>query len=218
MNRLLFLLSSPKHRLYKSPHGLMGEDLVFDNARIEEGIGEILISREYHNGERGEKFATMWETQNASAEDFYGNAVTIHNLNEAFASKMKTWNEGHPDDKYTDGIIIDRSLGLDTHVHLPTEQFSRLLQVNWKEHVLKLTLSTKQSLEGLKLGFSAEGRNALREGGEAPLALYESDEIAIEIENYEIVIEEFPNKMSKGSVDLTQAHMIRRLYRVLLGR
>jgi hypothetical protein len=74
-----------------------------------------------------------------------------------------------------------------------TEQFSRLLQTNWKERFLKLTLTTKQSLEGLKLELSTEAKNALRED-RADSCLYECDELKHEIENYEIEIEELPQK------------------------
>ena len=77
VSRLCFILSCPQHRLYKDSDGLSREDLVFHNARIGKGIGQILIAREYHNGERGDRFATLWETTNVSAEDFYGNSVTI---------------------------------------------------------------------------------------------------------------------------------------------
>lgn len=217
MNQLRFILSCPQHRLSKDSDGLSREDLVFHNARIGKGIGQILISRENHNGELGDKFATLWETTNVSAEDFYGNSVTIHNLNDALVSKMKEWNEQNPDNKYTDGIIIDRSLGLNSHVHLPTEQFPRLLQINWEERFLNLTLTTKQSLVGLKLAFSAEGKNALREGRE-DWYRFECDELKIEIENYEIEIEELPNTMTKKAVDSTQFHIMGRLFRFLIGR
>jgi hypothetical protein len=217
VHRLCFLLSRPKHRLYKNPHGLSREDLVFQNARIGKGIGQIIIAREYHNGERGDKFATRWITTDVSAEDFYGNFVTIHNLNDALLSKMHKWNEQNPDRKDTDCITIDYSPILNTHVYLPSEHFCRLLQTNWKERFLNLTLTTKQSLEGIQLGFSVEGKNAFREGKEDWCRL-ENDAIKIEIENYEIAIEDLPSDTMKSAADSVQFNILRRLFRFFFGR
>lgn len=219
MTRLFFILSCPKHHLYKGPDGLNREDLVFHNARIGKGIGQIVIAWEYHNGECGAQFATLWESKDVSAEDFYGNSVTIHNLNDALLSKMKMWNEQNPENKYTDSIIIDRgSLGLNTHVHLPTEQFSRLLQIDlWKDHFLKLALTTKQSFEGLKFALSEEEKNSLRRGDE-DWYRHGSDSLSIEIENYEIEIEGQPHDMKKVATDPMPLHLLKRLLRSFIGR
>jgi hypothetical protein len=211
VSRLCFLLSSPKHRIYKDLNGLMREDLVFQNARPGKGIGGIPIACEFHNGECGEKFATRWETKPFPAEDFYD--VTIHNLNDALVSIMKEWNERNPDNTYTDAIVIDHFLDMKTHIHLAMEQFSHLLQVNWKEHFLKLTLSTKQSIEELKLGFSEEEKKTLREGRELVF-----DDIKLEIKDYEIEKEELPNNTMQRSVGPTAFHIMNRIFRYVFGR
>ena len=133
---------------------------------------------------------------------------------------MNKWTKQNPDNKYSDGIIIDRSLGsdgLNTHVHVPTEQFTRLLQINWKERFLTLKLTTNNPLKGLKLAFSAEGKNALREGRKDWYG-YECDELKIEIENYDLEIEELPNTITKEAVDSTQFHILERVFSVLFGR
>jgi hypothetical protein len=213
VNRICFLLSHPRHCLDKN----LLEHFLFYNARISKDTGKIAISREYHNGECGGKFATLWETTNVSAENFYGNIVTIYNLNDPLVSKMNTWNEGHPDDRYGDTIILDRSLGLKAHVYLPPEQFARLVGINWTERFLNLTLNTKQSLEGLKLELAVEEKNALREG-KKDYYLHGIDELKIEVTNYEIEIGELPNTMMKQSRDSTKLHVLTRLFRFVSGR
>jgi hypothetical protein len=169
MSALCFLLISPEHKIYKGLYGEIVETLVFDNrtvdkVRIGKGIGAIRISREGANPKAGNEFESCSEEVDVADKDFLNNSVTIHNLTTAQESKPKTSNQENHEEQWMDKIFIDRSLGLTVHLYLHSEQFSHLLQINWRERYLNLTMETKQSIHDMKFPLSEEYGRAVKEG------------------------------------------------------
>ena len=193
MSALCFLLISPEHQIYKGFHDEIVETLVFDNRRIDKvrigkGIGAIRISREDANGKTGNEFECYWEVVNVADENFLDNSVRIHNLTAALESKLKKRDQENPEEQWTDKIVIDRSLGLNVHLYLPSEQFSHLLQINWREHFLNIQMETKQSIGDVKFHLSEEYKSAVKEGRDG--ATMEFDVREIDVARPYIAIEE----------------------------
>jgi hypothetical protein len=215
VSRLRFALSNHTYRIYKDYHeDFLRESLVFNSARISKGIGPVIISREFWNGEGAEKFATHWESNNAAEKEFFGNSVTINNLDNALLAKMTKWNQRYPDDRYTDAIHVGRQMGfdgLDVHIHMPTDQFCRLLQLDWRAKVLNLTVDTKVSFNELKLGLSTEQKDEMKKG-----KVSISDDFKCEITGIEIEIEALRTAIELERLD--SVSIARRIFRFVLGR
>lgn len=193
MSALCFLLISPEHQIHKGFHDEIVETLVFDNRRIDKvrigrGIGAIRISREDANGKTGNEFECNWEVVNVADENFLDNSVRIHNLTAALESKLKKRDQENPEEQWTDKIVIDRSLGLNVHLYLPSEQFSHLLQINWREYFLNIQMETKQSIGDVKFHLSEEYKSAVKAGRND--ATMEFDAREIDVERPYIAIEE----------------------------
>lgn len=201
MYEFLFLLSHPNHRLYKVCDGPHGESLECHNAKIVNDImiGGLHFSVERSNGEQGDRFATFWETKKWSDINPDYIEVTIHNADD-LENKTRKHDEQNDKHEFRDLILINRSFGLDAHVHLPSERFSRLLQINWKERRLNLslTMNTEQALEGLKFPLSETDKGGYRRG-ETHTPDEEIGFLKIEIEGYNIVIQELPEKLTTES-------------------
>ena len=202
---LSFILLNPRHHIYKAPDGLLREDLVFPSARINKSQGPVLIVKEYGNGEYQEKFSTRWVTTNVADEEFYGNWVTLHNLDNPLMSKMTEWNNRNPKDRYGDSILLNSSDGLNIHIHLATDQFCRVVQTRWKENFINLTVRADQSLKELKWGLSKAETTAMKEGTEE----IGPDGLKIEITRFEIQIEPLKTKIESQPIGATP--LLRRL-------
>lgn len=200
MYEFLFLLSHPNHRLYKVGDGPHRESLEFQDAKIVKNIlNNLHISVERSNGEQGDRFATVWETKKCSDITPDCIEVTIHNA-DALDNNARKHDEINDEENLSDLILVDRSFGFFAHVHLPSERFSRLLQINLKERRINLLLTnnTEQAIEGLKFPLSEDAKDDYRKGNkvirESELGL-----LKIEIEGYNIVIQELPEKLTTES-------------------
>ena len=140
MASLCFFLSNPTHLLCKGPDGIDSEQLVFKQARLAPGMGELPISYEIHNHESGDKGASYWNTIDV-ATDEVDNEVRLN-----MAGSIP------------DQLIVERPPRFVVHVALSPESFSRLLGINWKEHFIQLTVDTKgeEPISGLKLPFNRQ--------------------------------------------------------------
>jgi hypothetical protein len=196
MFEFLFLLSHPNHRLYKMGDGPHRELLEFHDAKIVQEIPSGLsLSVERSNGEQGDRFSTFWETVKWSDIQFAYTVVTIHNIDALNAETGKPGEQNEERD-VRDLIIIDRSFGVHAHVFLPSERFSRLLQMNWRERRLNLflTMNSELFLEGLKFPYSETDRADYRKGK----ALTPDEELGflkIEMEGYNIVMQEMTDQV-----------------------
>lgn len=215
MGNLRFLLSNPEHHIYTDHEGVLREDLVFNAPTIDKECGDILISREYHNNQHDGKFSTHWETTNVAPEDYHAKKVIIWHRTDALDCKINKWNEQSPEDKWTDQIQIDWLPSLKVYLTLPSEQFSRLLQINWKEQFLNLAVDTNQSLNGLKIPLAEEDKNAYREGKQS---FQTPDNHIVTISRYRIEIKSTPECTRKVSDESSRLNVLSRLLRFALGR
>jgi hypothetical protein len=195
MFEVLFLLSHPNHRLYKVGDGPHRESLEFHDAKIVQEIAsDLSFSVERSNGEQGDRFTTFWETVKWSDIQFAHAIVTIHNIDALDAETGKPGEQNEERD-IRDLIILDRSFGVHAHVFLPSERFSRLLQINWRERRLNLffAMNTHLFLEGLKFPLSETDRDDYRKG-----KTHTRDEeigfLKIVMEGYNIVIQEMTDQ------------------------
>ena len=133
---LCFLLSYPTHLLSKN-EGIETGQLVFNDAKIVPGFGELVVSYEIQSLEPAEKGASEWKTIDLSSDD-------AHNI-------VRLITGGTTPDQ----VVIEWPPRLHTCLLLSTESFSRLLNMNWKDQIVKLTLYTKldAAIDGLKLSF-----------------------------------------------------------------
>lgn len=219
-SKLCFILSCPEQHLGRESTGAY-QTLIFDNngftkVRISKGTGAINLSKEVGNEKTGKDFATTWETENVSKEEFAYNTVSIHNLNNALDSRMRDWNQKNPDDPYTNKIIIDRSFALLVHLFVPSEQFGDLLKINWRERYLELTMETTPSVHNVKFPLSEQDQNALREGRYLDAELqYDIRELVIK--DFDMTVKEIPPATTQEH-GLAPLHPLLHLFRFLFGK
>jgi len=214
MGKLRFLLSNPEHYIYTDHEGFLREEVVFNAPKIDKDCGDILVSREYHNKQHGENYGTHWETTSVAREGHL-TKVTIWHRTEILDSAIRKWNERNPEDKWTDQIQIDWMPSLEVYVTLPSEYFSRLLRINWKEQFLTLTVDTNQPLNGLKIPIMEEDKNAYREG---KIALQTPDIHIVAISRYRFEIKCIPEYEKKLSDESSRLNILSRLLRFAVGR
>ena len=169
------------------------ESLEFENAKIvKDKIRQDLhFSVERSNGEQGDSLATLWETKEWSDINFAYTTVTIHNA-DAWDAETRKHDEQNEERKFRDLVRINRSFGLDAHVALPSERFSRILQINWKEQRLKLflTLNADPYSEGLKFPLSESDKGNYRKSAtHLPDPDNELGFLIIDIYGYNLFIE-----------------------------
>lgn len=187
MSTICFLLSYPKH-LHLKHEGVETWQLVFNDAKIAPGIGKLPVSYEIHNHESGEKGASYWETIDVSSDD-------AQNI-------VRLTTEGNTPDQ----IVVERPPRLHAYISLSPDSFSRLLKINWKEHIIKLTLYTKndESIHGLKLPFDWKTMTG--------------KDVTIPIGWYCIEWEEQSLSSPKVVGKSTLFHAMKRLFRFFFGR
>jgi hypothetical protein len=186
MSTLCFILSYPTHVHWKH-EGVETWQLVFRDAKIAPGVGKLPVSYEIFNHEYGEKGASYWDTIDVSSDD---------------AQNIVRFTTGG---NAPDQIVVERPPRLHVNISLSPDSFSRLLQINWKEHFINLTVRTKidQSIHGLKLPFDRK--------------TMQGEDVTMPIGWYCIEWEERPVSPRKDGHEITLFHAMKRLFRFFFG-
>jgi len=173
------------------------QSLTFDNRkftkiRVGKGIGDIILHREIPNWQTGDEFATEWETENIAEEGYDGLRFSIFNRTPDVDARMLAWNKEHPTDLDTDCVAIDH--GVEAHVclYLSPDRFHDLLNLNWKEKYLEVSLDTSPSIHGLKFALEESDKTKMREGAfyhgsGGPLTHHR-----LVVHRYEIAVKDLP--------------------------
>jgi hypothetical protein len=174
-SKLFFLLYAPEHTFdrFTTPGTLFPEETIqalrfdnrhFTNVRIGKGIGDVILHREIPNGKTGEEFATTWETKNIAEEGYSGLRFSILKRTSDMDTKMSAWNKEHPDKPYTDCIGIDHGVEVGVFLYLVPDQFQDLLNINWQEKYLEVSLEASPSIHNLKFPLKENDKAKMRDG------------------------------------------------------
>lgn len=197
-----------------------GQSLTFDNKnftkiRVGKGIGDIILHREIPNWKTGDEFATEWETKNIAEEGYDGLHFSIFNRSPDDDVKMHAWNKEHPADLYTDCVAIDH--GVEAHVclYLSPDRFHDLLNLNWREKYLEVSLDTSPSIHNLKFSLQESDKTKMQAGTfyndlGAPLTHRK-----LVVHTYEITVKDLPVVPSQ---ERGHSLPIYKLLRLLFGR
>ena len=226
---LFFFLYAPEQQISrfgrpgKGPTKDTIQSLVFENKHftkihVGKGIGEINLSREVGNGKTGDQFATEWKTTNVAEDGFEGLSFVIHNRTEALDAEMRDWNRAHPDDLFADCVNIQDGYDVNVHLYLPSRQFGDLLNLNWREKYLEVSMETSPSIHGLKFSMTEEDKKDLRDdtyyhSSYRPFSIRD-----LMIREYRIVVKDLPVVATQQGVDYSLLHMIRKIFRFLFSR
>ncbi|MEP6935807.1 MAG: hypothetical protein ABI988_18025 [Nitrospirota bacterium] len=171
--------------------------MTFDNKtstkiRVAKGIGDIVLHREISNWKTGDEFSTEWETKNIAGEGYHGLRFSILNRTPDDDVKMLAWNKEHPDDLYTDCVAIDHGVEAHVSLYLSPDRFHDLLNLNWREKYLEVSLETSPSIHGLKFTLEESDKTKMREGtfyneSGAPLT-----HRRLRVHTYEITVKDLP--------------------------
>ena len=199
-SKLFFSLYKPEHAFdrFRDPETGLSEDnqaLRFDNrhltkVRIGKGIGDVILHREIPNWKTGEEFATTWETQNVAEAGYSGLRFAIFKRTSDMDAKMSAWNKDNPDEPYTDGISIEHGVDVGVFLYLVPDQFQDLVNLNWQEKYLEVSLETNPSIHNLKFPLEESVKDEMREGrfySELPLS-----HRSLVIHRYEITVRDLP--------------------------
>lgn len=199
-SKLFFSLYKAEHTFdrFRDPETGLSEDihaLRFDNqhltkVRIGKGIGDVILHREIPNWKIGEEFATTWETKNVAEEGYSGLRFSILKRTSDMDAKMSAWNKEHPADLYTDSIGIDHGVDVGVFLYLVPDQFQDLVNLNWQEKYLEVSLENSPSIHNLKFPLEETDKAKMREGrfySELPLS-----HRSLVIHRYEIIVRDMP--------------------------
>jgi hypothetical protein len=200
-----------------------GESLTFENKtsikiRVAKGVGDIILHREIPNGKTGDEFNTEWKTQNIAEEGYDGFRFSIFNRTPDVEARMLAWNKDHPDELFTDCVVIDH--GVDVHVclYLSPDRFRNLLNLNWREKYLEVSLDTSPSIRGLKFPLQESDKTKMRDGTfyndfGAPLT-----HRRLVIHRYEIAVKDLPVVPPPQERGPSLINPIYKLVRLFFGR
>ena len=199
-----------------------GQSLTFGNKnftkiRVGKGIGDIILHREIPNWKTGDEFATEWETQNVAEEGYNGLSFSIVNRTPDVDAKMLAWNVEHPADLDTDCVNIDHGMEVGVWIYLSPDKFHDLLDLNWREKYLEVSLGTSPSIHNLIFPLQESDKAKMREGtfyndSEAPLT-----HRRLIIHRYEITVKDLPVVPSENR-EYSLFNPMYKLLRLLFGR
>ena len=228
-NKLFFFLYVPEHGMsrFTNPGKAFtaetGQSLTFDNkhftkVRVGKGIGDIILHREIPNWRTGDEFATEWKTRNVSEEGYDGLSFSIVNRTSDIGTKMLAWNKDHPDDLYTDCLTIDHGIEVRVWLYLASDKFHDLLNLNWREKYLEVSLDSSPSIHNLRFPLQEDDKNKMRDGTFCNTVGAPLTHRRLVIHQYEITVKDLPVAPSQEDRGYSLYNSVYKLFRFLFSR
>lgn len=202
-SELLFFLYAPEDRMsrFTEPGKAFGEEtaqsLIFDNkhltkVRVGKGIGDIILHREIPNWKTGDEFATEWETCNVAEDGYDGLRFSILTRTPEDDARMLAWNKEHPEELYTDCLAIDHGTEVHVCLYLASDKFHHLLNLNWQEKYIEVSLDTSPSIHNLRFPLQKDDKYKMRDGTFYDTVGAPLTHRRLVIHRYEITVKDLP--------------------------